>query len=101
MQSSAGGHLSGKPALARYAKLRRAGDLLFVAGVSGRAPDNSVPGVAEDAVGARVLDVRAQTEAAIDEADLSLFLIDAKMGLTPADETLASILRKRGKPVVV
>lgn len=45
--------------------------------------------------------MRAQTEAAIDEADLSLFLIDAKMGLTPADETLAAILRKRGKPVVV
>jgi GTP-binding protein len=45
--------------------------------------------------------MRAQTEAAIDEADLSLFLIDAKLGLTPADETLAAILRKRGKPVVV
>ncbi|MCP4315536.1 MAG: ribosome biogenesis GTPase Der [Hyphomicrobiales bacterium] len=45
--------------------------------------------------------MRAQTEAAIDEADLSLFLIDAKLGLTPADETLATILRKRGKPVVV
>ena len=41
--------------------------------------------------------MRAQTEAAIDEADLSLFLIDAKLGLTPADETLANILRKRGK----
>ncbi|MEM9105940.1 MAG: ribosome biogenesis GTPase Der [Pseudomonadota bacterium] len=45
--------------------------------------------------------MRAQTEAAIDEADLSLFLIDAKMGVTPADETLAGILRKRGKPVVL
>ncbi|MEX3007888.1 ribosome biogenesis GTPase Der [Hoeflea sp. TYP-13] len=45
--------------------------------------------------------MRAQTEAAIEEADLALFLIDAKMGLTPADETLAKILRKRGKPVVV
>ena len=43
----------------------------------------------------------AQTEAAIDEADLSLFLTDAKMGITPADETLATILRKRGKPVVL
>ncbi len=45
--------------------------------------------------------MRAQTEAAIDEADLALFLIDAKSGITPADETLAAILRKRGKPVVV
>ncbi|WP_419913660.1 ribosome biogenesis GTPase Der [Hoeflea sp.] len=45
--------------------------------------------------------MRAQTEAAIDEADLALFLIDAKLGVTPADETLATILRKRGKPVVL
>ncbi len=45
--------------------------------------------------------MRAQTEAAIDEADLALFLVDAKAGITPADETLASILRRRGKPVVL
>ncbi|MEM6463149.1 MAG: ribosome biogenesis GTPase Der [Pseudomonadota bacterium] len=45
--------------------------------------------------------MRAQTDAAIDEADLSLFVIDAKMGVTPADEGLAAILRKDGKPVVL
>ncbi|MGN6549969.1 MAG: ribosome biogenesis GTPase Der [Pararhizobium sp.] len=45
--------------------------------------------------------MRQQTEAAIDEADLSLFLIDAKSGLTPLDATLAGLLRKRGKPVVL
>jgi GTP-binding protein len=45
--------------------------------------------------------MRAQTEAAIDEADLSLFLVDAKTGLTPLDRTLAELLRKRGKPVVL
>ncbi|MFB2550580.1 ribosome biogenesis GTPase Der [Ensifer soli] len=43
----------------------------------------------------------AQTEAAIDEADLTLFVVDAKGGLTPADETLAELLRRRGKPVVL
>ncbi|WP_377290188.1 ribosome biogenesis GTPase Der [Rhizobium sp. SG2393] len=43
----------------------------------------------------------AQTEAAIEEADLSLFLVDAKAGLTPADQTLAEMLRRRGKPVVL
>ncbi|MFP5076794.1 ribosome biogenesis GTPase Der [Rhizobium sp. YIM 134829] len=43
----------------------------------------------------------AQTELAIDEADLSLFVVDAKAGLTPADETLAEMLRRRGKPVVL
>ncbi|MCM2473056.1 ribosome biogenesis GTPase Der [Rhizobium sp. CG5] len=42
-----------------------------------------------------------QTEAAIDEADLTLFVVDAKAGLTPADQTLADMLRRRGKPVVL
>ncbi|AQZ50502.1 ribosome biogenesis GTPase Der [Martelella mediterranea] len=45
--------------------------------------------------------MRAQTEAAIDEADLSLFVVDAKAGLTPADNTLAEMVRRRGKPVVL
>ncbi|MCB1444459.1 MAG: ribosome biogenesis GTPase Der [Rhizobiaceae bacterium] len=45
--------------------------------------------------------MRAQTEAAIDEADLSLFLVDAKSGLTPLDNTLAEMLRRRDKPVVL
>lgn len=43
----------------------------------------------------------AQTEAAIDEADVTLFVVDAKAGLTPADETLGEMLRRRGKPVVL
>lgn len=42
-----------------------------------------------------------QTEAAIDEADVTLFVVDAKAGLTPADQTLADMLRKRGRPVVL
>jgi GTP-binding protein len=45
--------------------------------------------------------MRAQTEAAIDEADLTLFVVDAKLGLTPLDNTLAEMLRRRGKPVVL
>ncbi|MBP2548794.1 GTP-binding protein [Neorhizobium galegae] len=45
--------------------------------------------------------MRAQTEAAIDEADLSLFVVDAKFGLTPVDQTLGEMLRRRGKPVVL
>lgn len=43
----------------------------------------------------------AQTEAAIDEADVTLFVVDAKYGLTPADETLAEMLRRRDRPVVL
>ena len=45
--------------------------------------------------------MRAQTEAAIDDADVALFLIDAKSGLTPVDEILADVLRKKNKPVVL
>ena len=45
--------------------------------------------------------MRMQTETAIDEADLTLFVVDAKTGLTPVDQNLAELLRKRGKPVVL
>jgi len=43
----------------------------------------------------------AQTKAAIKEADLCLFVIDARAGITTGDEILASELRKSGKPVVL
>ncbi len=45
--------------------------------------------------------MRQQTEAAIDEADLALFIVDAKTGLTPVDTALGEMLRRRGKPVVL
>ena len=45
--------------------------------------------------------MRAQTETAIDEADLVLFLIDAKVGLMPDDRTFADVVRRTGKPVVL
>jgi GTP-binding protein len=42
-----------------------------------------------------------QTEAAIRDSDLALFLVDARAGLTPDDERFAALLRKVGKPVVL
>ncbi len=45
--------------------------------------------------------MRAQTELAVAEADLILFMIDAKAGLTPNDRAFADIVRRAGKPVVV
>jgi len=45
--------------------------------------------------------MRAQTQAAIDEADLTLFVVDAKTGLTPLDKTFGELLRRSGKPVVL
>jgi GTPase len=45
--------------------------------------------------------MRQQTERAIDEADVSLFVIDARDGVTPLDQIFAEILRKRNKPVLL
>ncbi len=42
-----------------------------------------------------------QSRHAIELADVCLFMIDARAGVTPADEHFASIVRKTGKPVIV
>ena len=45
--------------------------------------------------------MRQQTEIAIREADIVLFVIDSKSGLLPDDKTFADIVRRSGKPVVL
>jgi GTP-binding protein len=45
--------------------------------------------------------MRAQTEAAVAEADAALFLIDARAGLTPLDEEIGRWLRAGATPVIV
>jgi GTPase len=45
--------------------------------------------------------MRAQTEQAIAQADAVLFLIDARVGVTPTDEHFAEVVRRAGKPVVL
>jgi GTP-binding protein len=45
--------------------------------------------------------VRKQVEAAIEEADVLIFLTDVKEGLMPADQTIAQILRKSNKPLIL
>jgi GTP-binding protein len=45
--------------------------------------------------------MRAQTEAAIAEADLCLFVIDSRAGVTAGDEEIAGQLRRSGKPVAL
>ena len=45
--------------------------------------------------------MRAQTEAAIAEADVVFFMIDGRAGLTPVDRAFAELTRRAGKPVVV
>jgi len=61
----------------------RAGfEVIDTAGLEG-AVDSSLPGRME-----------AQTRAAMDEADLILFLIDARAGVTPLDEHYADLIRR-------
>ena len=71
----------------------RLGDLRFTvidtAGLE-EATDESLPGR-----------MRKLTERAVDMADICLFLIDARVGVTPADEVLAEILRKRAAHVIL
>jgi GTPase len=45
--------------------------------------------------------MRQQTEAAISQSDVVLFLIDARHGLVPADEIFAELARGSGKAVVL
>jgi len=45
--------------------------------------------------------MRAQTESALDQADVALLVIDARAGLTPLDRHFARWLRRSGKPVVL
>lgn len=45
--------------------------------------------------------MRRQALIAIETADVILFIVDAKQGMTDADNEVAMMLRKSGKPVVV
>jgi GTP-binding protein len=45
--------------------------------------------------------MRAQTLAALDDADAILFLVDAKAGITAADRDFAQLLRRRGRKVIL
>lgn len=71
----------------------RLGDLRFVvidsAGLE-MAEDDSLQGR-----------MRRLTERAVDEADICLFVVDARIGITAADEYFAEILRRRAKHVIV
>ena len=48
-----------------------------------------------------VAGVRSQVLTAVDEADLVIFVVDGRAGLTPLDEEVAAILRKSKAPVLV
>ena len=45
--------------------------------------------------------VQAQAELAIEEADVIVFMVDARSGITAADEEIAEVLRRTSKPVIL
>ncbi len=47
-----------------------------------------------------LIQIREQIQLAIDEADLILFLMDGREGLTPADKEIDRLLRAQHKPVI-
>ena len=53
--------------------------------------------------GGDALDIKVskQVEAAVQDADVVLFLVDASVGLTEADQTIANWIRRTGRKVVV
>ncbi|WP_424135822.1 ribosome biogenesis GTPase Der [Roseomonas chloroacetimidivorans] len=63
--------------------------LIDTAGLEEAAPD-TIPGR-----------MRASSEAALRAADLVLFVVDVRTGLTPADRSFAQWLRRHGKPVLL
>jgi GTP-binding protein len=58
-------------------------------------------GVDAEAGGPYGAKIAEQAKAAVEEADLVLFVVDARAGITPGDEELAAILRAAKKPVIV
>jgi len=71
----------------------RLGDLAFTA--------IDTAGLEEAAAASLAGRMLAQTRRAVADADAVLFLIDARVGLTPADRAFADLVRRSGKPAIV
>ncbi len=48
-----------------------------------------------------LFEMAKQARAAIAESDVVVFIVDAREGITPQDQAIASLLRKSGRPVVL
>ncbi|HML14096.1 MAG TPA: ribosome biogenesis GTPase Der [Xanthobacteraceae bacterium] len=71
----------------------RLGDLAFTA--------IDTAGLEEGAAESLAARMLTQTRRALADADAVLFLIDARVGLTPADRAFADLVRRSGKPAIV
>lgn len=63
--------------------------------------DETLPGAADLSSEEIVRRTREQAQQAIEEADVILFMVDARSGLTAADEEIAEVLRRSDKPVII
>ncbi|MEQ1669743.1 MAG: ribosome biogenesis GTPase Der, partial [Hyphomicrobium sp.] len=78
---------------------RREGIADLGGGVEVRLVDTA--GLEEAPSGSIADRMRKQSEKAIIEADLILFVVDARAGVTPSDTAFARLTRNSGKPVVL
>ncbi|HLZ10114.1 MAG TPA: ribosome biogenesis GTPase Der [Chloroflexota bacterium] len=58
-------------------------------------------GITQDQRAPMDAEIRRQVDEAITEADLLLFVVDARLGLHPEDARIADLLRHAGKPWIV
>ncbi|MEO1544832.1 MAG: ribosome biogenesis GTPase Der, partial [Pseudomonadota bacterium] len=58
-------------------------------------------GLEESRAGSIAARMREQSEKAIEDADLVLFVLDARDGVTPADTAFARIVRQSGRPSIL
>ncbi len=72
-----------------FAKAEWAGHAFWLVDTGGINDDQRAP---------MDLEIRRQVDRAIGEADLLLFVVDAKVGMHPVDHHVAELLRESGKP---
>ena len=75
-----------------FARADWAGKHFWLVDTGGLTDDPSIP---------MDVEIRKQVDEAIDEADLLLFVVDAKAGVHPGDLAVVDMLRRAGKPWLV
>ncbi len=68
------------------------GRAFWLVDTGGLADDENVP---------MNVEIRKQVRQAIDEADLMLFVVDARVGAHPSDSRIVDLLRESGKPFLL
>jgi GTPase len=58
-------------------------------------------GIDENLIGNTEKEIKLQTETAVDESDLIIFVIDGRAGVLPSEKTFSRYLIKTNKPIVV